>query len=145
VDAFKRYPGLRTLRDVISAPRLNGHEIVEVPPAERACLDAAVAYCAAVGVEIDTAKLHVFETQSTGAPLGYAMRNTGEIMVNRIILDRGVREIVKVLFEEYVHILSQNPDYTRGFQHTLIDQWLACLERFAPVTERQQGAAVLAA
>ena len=135
VDAFKRYKNLRTLRDVISAPRLNGHTVVNVPAAERIRLDAAVGYCAAVGVPIDSSKLHVFETVSTGAPLGYAVANTGEIMVNRNILDYGVREIVKVLFEEYVHVLSQNPDYTRGFQHTLIDQWLACLERFAPVTE----------
>lgn len=136
VDAFKRYKNLRTLRDVISAPRLNGHTIVDVPAAERIRLDAAVGYCAAVGVPIDTSKLHVFETASTCAPLGYAVADTGEIMVNRNILDRGVREIVKVLFEEYVHVLSQNPDYTRGFQHGLIDQWLVCLERFAPVTEQ---------
>ena len=136
VDAFKRYKNLRTLRDVISAPRLNGHTIVDVPAAERIRLDAAVEYCAAVGVPIDTSKLHVFETASTCAPLGYAVADTGEIMVNRNILDRGVREIVKVLFEEYVHVLSQNPDYTRGFQHGLIDQWLVCLERFAPVTEQ---------
>ena len=44
-----------------------------------------------------------------------------------------VREIVKVLFEEFIHNLSQNPDYTRGFQHALIDQWVICLERFAPM------------
>jgi hypothetical protein len=87
-----------------------------------------------VGVEINESKLRVFETAATDAPLGYAMADTGVIMVNRIMLERSVRDIVKVLFEEYIHNLSQNPDYTRGFQHALIDQWVVCLERFAPMT-----------
>ena len=134
VEAFKTCAGVRTLRDVISAPRLNGHMVVEVPAAERIRLDAAVRYCSIVGVEIDESKLRVFETAATDAPLGYAMADTGVIMVNRIMLERSVRDIVKVLFEEYIHNLSQNPDYTRGFQHALIDQWVACLERFAPMT-----------
>ena len=134
IDAFKSCAGIRTLRDVISAPLLNGHRIVEVPAEERVRLAAAIRYCVIVGVEIDESKLAIFEATAPGAPLGYAVGSTGAIMINRIMLDRGVREIVKVLFEEYIHNVSQNPDYTRGFQHALIDQWVACLERFAPMT-----------
>jgi hypothetical protein len=139
IDAFKGCAGIRTLRDVISAPLLNGHTIVEVPTEERVRLAAAIRYCVSVGVEIDESKIVIFEATAPGAPLGYAVGSTGAIMVNRIMLDRGVREIVKVLFEEFIHNLSQNPDYTRGFQHALIDQWVACLERFSPIAAAERA------
>jgi hypothetical protein len=135
VKLFKAVKGMRTICDVISAPRLKGFEPVDeadLGSVERYRFREALKVVARVGITLEESKLSLFRSDDENAPLGNAFVSSGEILINCKVLMQPVREIVKVLFEEYIHVYSQNSDYSRGFQNALLEHWVRSIEFCIP-------------
>lgn len=70
-------------------------------------------------------KVGIFEDKKV---LGFADMNNNEIVLSDNCLDKGVQCVIEVMIEEFIHLKYEVKDETRGFQNSIITEFVNLLK-----------------
>lgn len=98
--------------------------VVEKTPRQQSYIDNAIAFLFECGITVDQpVEVALFEDKSLlGAAVG------GKILLSIECMEKGKREVVSTMFEEYIHIKHEVADCSRAMQQILFDKIITLYE-----------------
>lgn len=95
----------------------------ELLPMEKEMLSKSIAFCRALGFEVDEFRIVLVESLGTGI-MGKAHRGNRTILLSRMAFQMGEGQLASTLVEEWVHIKHNLEDESRAMQNWLFDRML---------------------
>src|SRR3972149_5635175 len=117
----KKNKDIKTVDQIFGSCSNGGYKVVPITELETKYLQQAKKFFNGTGFDIDLSIIDIGVVKDKKLNTWAGMVDNDRVVINRDLFNRGLKEVVRCLVEEFCHLRSGECDKTRKFQNVLID------------------------